>query len=271
MKGGTTSLHRYLDTHPQIFMSRKKELEFFNGRNWAKGVRWYAGHFEEARDHAAIGETSPGYTDYPMQPDAPERIASVIPEIRLIYLIRDPVARIRSHYLTALVGGYEALPFDDAILRHPRYLNLSLYGMQLERYVRLFPADRILVLRTEDLRSRRQFVMRQVFDFLEVDGDWTSPLFDVESNTTDERRATVGHQVLRTVNRNRTVGEFSWWGTIFQFARRLRRMRRIRQLSSEDVTLSDWAEEYIRIEARRDMERLHGMGLSVQHAPEEAR
>src|SRR5690606_11798413 len=96
MKCGTSALHALLDHHPEIAMSRPKELNFFLGDdggashdwmlgNWRRGLRWYAGHFPVTA--RVRGESSPGYTS-PAHPEAAGRMAAVIPDARLVYLVR---------------------------------------------------------------------------------------------------------------------------------------------------------------------------------------
>src|ERR687891_2907647 len=97
-KWGTTSLHAYLDLHPDVHMSAEKELDFFIAdRGWRNGPDWYARRF---RDDAAVrGEASPNYTAWPVWDGVPERAASLVRGARLVYLVRDPIERLESHYL----------------------------------------------------------------------------------------------------------------------------------------------------------------------------
>ena len=105
-KCGTTSLHYYLNLHPQILMSREKELNFFiTERNWSKGVDWYRSQFVEKAE--IYGESSPNYTDYIRFGGVPERMYSVVPDARLIYILRDPIERIVSHYVHLCDMGLE--------------------------------------------------------------------------------------------------------------------------------------------------------------------
>ena len=96
-KCGTSSLHNYLAAHPQIAMSRVKEINFFNEETrWAYGTEWYARHFEPGE---VRGESSPAYAFLPESEGTAERMHEVVPNARLIYIVRDPVERIRSNYL----------------------------------------------------------------------------------------------------------------------------------------------------------------------------
>ena len=90
---GTSSLHRYLGSHPQVFMSRKKELNFFVAeREWRRGRRWYERQFPT--DAPVRGESSPAYTAYPVFSGVPARLAALVPDAKL--LIERNSARRRS-------------------------------------------------------------------------------------------------------------------------------------------------------------------------------
>src|SRR5437867_237452 len=86
MKAGTTSLYQYLRSHPNVFMASPKELHYFSHRREAS-LDWYKAHFSAANAAAAVGEASASYTTYPECESVPERIADVMPDIRLLYLI----------------------------------------------------------------------------------------------------------------------------------------------------------------------------------------
>src|SRR5919108_5987197 len=97
-KCGTSALHHYLGLHPDIFMSHEKELNFFMQRkNWDKGRAWYESMFP--CNATVRGEASPGYTDYPTEPRVAERMHSLIPDAKLIYIVRHPIERMISQYV----------------------------------------------------------------------------------------------------------------------------------------------------------------------------
>ena len=105
-KCGTTSLHAYLDEHPEIAMSREKELHFFVDRkNWGRGIEWYEAQFDASAP--VRGESSPGYSAYPLYEGVAERMARVVPDAKLVYLVRDPVERVVSHYTHRTVNWPE--------------------------------------------------------------------------------------------------------------------------------------------------------------------
>jgi len=174
MKGGTTSLWEYLRQHPQVHMSPTKEIHYFDdAERFSRGPGWYATHFEGATgEHRVVGEATPAYTRFPLHRDVPRRAAELLPEARLVYVLRDPVERIRSHYLHDRALGYESLSFARAVTEHSTYVDTSRYAMQIEQWLRHFPRERLLVITSEDLRARQHQTMRTVYAFLGVDGSW---------------------------------------------------------------------------------------------------
>jgi hypothetical protein len=169
-KCGTTSLHFYLAQHPKIWMSLEKELKFFLEEiNWNRGVDWYKEQFD-AR-FPLRGEATPYYTHALKYNGVPSRIHSLLPEAKLIYLVRDPIQRILSAYVHAVVWDHEERPFEEAVLASSEnsYIDRSRYYFQLSQYLDFFPAKQVLVQCTEDLRDNRQSVLRNIFSFLGVE------------------------------------------------------------------------------------------------------
>lgn len=207
MKTGTTSLHTYLSAHPEVGMSEVKELDFFNeDSHWSRGVDWYRTQFPEG--FAQVGEASPGYTKYPAFPGVPERMASVVPDAKLIYVLRDPIARIVSHYIDAFSWGREHGTIDEVLagdLDDNHYVNCSRYDLQLSRYDGVYPAERILVIANEGLRNDRRATLRTVFGFIGVDADFWDPAYEVEHYRAEEktRRTRLGYAITKT---SRAVG-----------------------------------------------------------------
>jgi len=204
-KAGTTSLYEYLRGHPQVFMPAPKELNFFvETFAWHRGLDWYASHFEEAGDAIAVGEASPTYSMYPSLPGVPERIASVLPDVRLIYVIRNPIERMRSAYVNALATGAEVRPMREALVCDARYLCASSYALQIEHYHRFIDPSRMLILVSEDLRNDREATLRRVFEFLGIKPDWRPPNVAAEYHPMNGKRRprktarAVGDVIVRT-------------------------------------------------------------------------
>ncbi|MGY1809447.1 sulfotransferase family protein [Blastococcus sp. SYSU D00669] len=191
MKAGTTSLYHYLSAHPQIAVPQYKAPEFFVAEsNWDRGIDWYRKQFPPAGPEVrAVGEASNAYTKYPRYQGVPERIASVLPGVRLVYVVRDPIARIRSHYQTRAAEGSERAPFADAVFDDHIYLDYSRYAMQIEQYLAHFPREQLLVITSEDLRSARGETMRRVYEFVGVEPDFASADLERDYYRTSDRAA----------------------------------------------------------------------------------
>ena len=210
LKCGTTSLHHYLALHPEIAMSRPKELNFFVAElNWELGTEWYASHFD--RSAAVRGESSPHYTNLPRFAGVAERMAELVGDARLIYMVRDPIERILSHYLHNVGGGYESRTLERALAEpDSAYIARSRYAMQLEPYLRAFARERILIVDNEELASEREATVRDVFEFCGVDPEFSSEQFEREWET-GSGKGTGGFRLmdravrlpgLRAVDRN---------------------------------------------------------------------
>jgi hypothetical protein len=189
MKSGTTSLFHYLRAHPQVFMSPLKEVDFFiEGGNWGRGLDWYRRQFDGASPEAvAIGEASTSYTKYPEYEGVPERISALLPDVRLIYVVRDPIERIRSHYQHRSLIGAEPLPIDVAVLQDPRYVDCSRYALQIEQYLNHFPRERLLVVTSEALKGQRVATIGGIYRFLDVDDAYVPETVDREFYQTADR------------------------------------------------------------------------------------
>lgn len=188
MKSGTTSLHYYLNLHPQISMSEEKELDFFiEQKNWCYGQTWYESHFTgEAK---VYGESSVNYTNFPQVKNVPRRMYSLVPEAKLIYVLRDPLERIISHYIHSYANGNENRPFAKAILDPDgQYLGRSKYYMQLEQFLRYYPNPSILIITQEELYSNRGNALQEIFRFLGVDDTFSSSEFYEILNSSNEKR-----------------------------------------------------------------------------------
>lgn len=191
MKCGTSALHTLLDRHPEIAMSDPKELNFFFGPpvlprdlaairpakrardvtwqigNRHRGVAWYARHW--GPEAPVRGESSPGYTS-PDRPSVAARMASLLPDARLVYIVRDPIERALSQYRHHRAEGSESRPVDDALL-DPRsqYLARSRYHERLEPFVECFGRGRLAVVSQEELALDARPVLRHVFEHAGAD------------------------------------------------------------------------------------------------------
>lgn len=195
-KSGTTSLHVYLGEHPEIFMSERKELKLFIRDDWRGLVRWYWKQFEDA---PIRGESSPSYSMYPYQSSTPEKIHELIPDCKLIYVVRDPVERAIASYVELASLGMEHRAVEKALLDFDEpanpHLCASRYASQLVRFLEFFDMAQILVLDHFELLHDRQRTLRTTFEFLGVDTSFQSPEF---ARTFNQREHKVRYGRLGT-------------------------------------------------------------------------
>jgi hypothetical protein len=188
LKCGTTSLHHYLALHPEIAMSRPKELNFFVAElNWELGPEWYASHFDRAAP--VRGETSPHYTNLPRFAGVAERMRETLgDDARIVYMVREPIDRILSHFLHNVGGGYEPRSLEEALANpESAYVWRSRYASQVAPYLEAFGAERVAIVSREELRDDRQATMRRLFELCGVDSKFTSEQFEREWETGSAR------------------------------------------------------------------------------------
>lgn len=175
-KAGTTSLHYYLDQHSQISMSWPKETNHFTRANYKSNLEWYKNCFPDRP--GLRGEASPTYSHFPACKDVPERICDVLPQVKLIYLVRDPVERAVSNYYHKYFNRTESRNIERAFaeidsLDDP-YIAPGRYAMQLERFMSFFPLSQIMIFDNRDLKQARESTVGSVLSFLGVEPDISS-------------------------------------------------------------------------------------------------
>jgi hypothetical protein len=201
MKAGTTSLHHYLDLHPEVAMAPGKELDFFVAEhNWKKGLGWYEARFPQRAP--VLGESSPNYSKFPVFDGVAERMHAVLPDARLLYVVRDPLERIVSHHLHNTLEGRERRTLAEALGDPERspYVQCSRYFMQIEQYLRFYHQRDLCIVSSERLKSERRATLRRIFRFLGVDEGFFCPAYASELNRSSERRAK--RPLVRTLARS---------------------------------------------------------------------
>lgn len=170
-KGGSSWILLALYEHPALCVP-VENLHFFSvDRVWRRGRSWYEDMFRCGPHDLACGEFSNTYFPSPL---APQRIHAFYPEVKLFVCLRNPVERAFSHYLQDLKMGHLApgTPFVTALDAHLEYLEWGRYAQHLERYLDLFRRDQLLVLLFDDLINTPTDLLRTLYRFLDVDGDF---------------------------------------------------------------------------------------------------
>ena len=194
-KCGTTWLAEMLRQHPDVFMPRQKELHYFNRKsNYAKGLEWYEAHFADARRQQAIGEATPNYIwvqeacpdrvpslgieleryDYANR-EAPKLVHAVYPDLRLLVVLRNPVARAISAFQHH-IRMRRISPRSRILEEGGKFgiLSMGFYTAQLEAWERYFPRNRFLVLiYEEDVQRAPDAALQRAFAHVGVDPTFT--------------------------------------------------------------------------------------------------
>ena len=200
-RSGTTSLFQYLDPHPEVYMSQVKELNFFSNESyWNRGFDWYEARFQSADGVRAVGEASTSYTKAPFTPDVVKRIHDYSPDMRLIYVVRDPIDRYVSHFLKRTQTGVETRPFEATLkdLEQEACAWQGRYHYQLQQYLTRFPREQIRVISMDDLKTNPGPVVHDLYRFLGVDPDFKATDFSKVHNANERivRKSRLGLGIL---------------------------------------------------------------------------
>ncbi|MEO8116287.1 MAG: sulfotransferase [Bacteroidota bacterium] len=203
-KCASTSLHFYLNQHPDIFMSPVKETNFFT-RDFDKGLEFYASYFEMAKNEKVIGEATPSYSFLPF---TAQRIQETFPDMKFLFCFRNPAERAFSNWLMLWDAGVEIDDFKTALninlnqleqvsfegeegagiwndrVNHLKqgekwvrmYIQAGMYAKMLRMYMNLFPVQNIKFIFLDDLKKDFDNTMKSIFSFLEVDENFVIPV-----------------------------------------------------------------------------------------------
>jgi hypothetical protein len=202
---GTSSLYKYLGRHPNVVPSLRKEVDYFTFEYW-RGEDWYRAHFPLGmRRSLADRRGRPMVTfeatpDYLFDPRAPQRAHELVPEAKLIALLRDPAQRAVSQYHHNRRLDHEPLPLLDALraederlegelerleadpryralpLRRHSYVQRGLYAEQLERWLHVYPRTQLLAVKFESLIADPVKTLATIQDFVGIPR-WEPPEF----------------------------------------------------------------------------------------------
>lgn len=156
MKCGTTTLAAQLGAQAGIFMTEPKEPQYFSDDGvFAQGPDWYAGLFTGAAEGDIRGEASTHYTKRPELPKTVARMQAALPEVRLVYMIRDPMARLVSHYVHEWSQGVLSRPLDVEIDAHTPLVDYGRYGWQVAPFIEAYGPEAVLLTSLERITADR--------------------------------------------------------------------------------------------------------------------
>lgn len=184
-KCGTTALNAILSGHPDIFMNPLKEPHYFSTNAIrAFGEQWYRGLYADARSDQICGEASTSYTRYPLVDGTAERMAMANPAMKLIYLLKEPVARVEAECVQTQKYVRHVLKEETPSMDLDQYLEMiedpshdyycasistSRYIDQIDAFERFFPQNQIMLIMQDDLLNQEKSTLEKIFTFLGVD------------------------------------------------------------------------------------------------------
>jgi hypothetical protein len=257
MKCGTTSLFYYLAEHPQIAPAKEKEPHFFAYDSYySRGIDEYHRLWNWQPGQTIAMEASTTYTMHPKYLQVPERIAQVQnANVRFIYMIRHPIARVKSHMRHLLSGGHQQKV--EVIEEH---LAFTEYARQLDRFSSIFGRDRIHCLLLEDLQADPKTELYKICQFLGIDPDFQFQRTDTVMNS--EKTLNL-HPKLRQLYQNPAVK------SMVRLISPELRQKLYAPLSRKDtftIQLSEQEQAAILERLRPDLQRLQSeYGVHFQH------
>jgi hypothetical protein len=198
VRSGTTSLYHYLSQHPSIVKSAYDELGYFDS-NYKLGLNWYKSFFPSIFEKKKVIQKNKKFMTYDVTPfyiyheKAPQRIHQILPNSKLILILRNPVDRSYSNYFL----GNQKKKFEEIIADEKKILNKinknnvdkyynfvhtsmlarGFYAEQLENWYKIFSKDQILIIKSEEFATETNKIMNNIFDFLEL------PQYNIPDNS----------------------------------------------------------------------------------------
>lgn len=216
-KAGTTSIHRFLDEHPQLCVAhgRDKDTQFF-GSFFDRGYEWYERHFDACQENQLIGEVS---TSYFYNSDIPSRIKEYNSDVKIFVCLRNPVERIISNHKHEVRAGHvsgENLDLGAALGNNPAYTLQSKYSTHLRRWIDVFGRDNVHVLLFDDLVEDPAGFAKGLYRYLGVD-DGFMPDLDKRDNVS---RIPANAKVDRGIRRLGSILRFLGLGRLVNAGRK---------------------------------------------------
>jgi len=223
-KAGTTSLFYYLSQNPQLIPSTKKEIHYFDGGldpdrdDFLRGEAWYKAHFPQKNEIRASNLTFEATPSYLFHPQVPKRIYDLLPNVKMIALLRNPTERAISQYFHDTRKNREILPILDAfkveeerlesIIKNREFKNSAFfrysyklrghYYEQINRYFKYFDRSNLLILSSEYFFDNTFNALEKIFDFLGMESNLSQ--YDLEPKHVSKNKIKVSDEVYQYLN-----------------------------------------------------------------------
>lgn len=222
MKAGTTTLWAMLNQHPEIYVTRPKELHYFD-RHFDRGREWYADQFSPGPAERVVGEATPIYMTDPVYH---QRMHATVPDARILIILREPSARAYSHYWMMREKGSEPFDtFEDGLEAEAErwddppqlrakwrfaYVRRGYYAEQLQGLESLYGREAMHVMVFEEFLAGPQAAMREAFDFLGVDSAVADSVeLEHRKSSRGARKAKRGYPPMASATREQLRAHFA--------------------------------------------------------------
>ena len=287
-KAGTTLLHDILIQHPEIYLPQEKEAHFFDvDELYEKGLDYYSSLFSTLSNEKIVGNINPNLQ---IDNKSIERIIDCYgTDIKIIFLLRNPVKRAYSHYLMSFKRGYENLDFLSAIKaeskrienpvehkgyytqesghfekNHLGYINRGLYAEKVKYLLNTFPKNNVKIILFEDFIKNKEVVLSEILNFLEVDAE--IPLkTDLKSNPAQKPKSKTLSRMLNTHSRIKEVLKIVVQRKLLKSLKNFILKKNMSILDEKDKELSLKEYELVKVYFEQDileLEKLLGKSLN---------
>lgn len=215
-KCASTWIYDILVGHPEVCLSRDKEIDFFSNF-WDRGYDWYSTRFDKkkANNSTAVGEASPSYL---YDSDTPKRVAQYNKDMKIIVTVRKPIDRAYSNHKHNIRQGFvsvDDLSFEKSLNNNPTYIEHGLYGRHITNWLTVFPREQLLLIFFEDIVSSPVEVAESIYAFLGISETFQSEFINKKSN---ESVAVANVRLARHVDLIRNAiqsSSLAWlWGLL---------------------------------------------------------
>ena len=277
-RSGTSWLANCLRTHPEICLSEPKEVRYFNryqfigskspvtngdkqgwvlNGNYEKPIGWYANHFRHGKPGQIKGEYSPVYL---YDEHAPARIKEWFPDAKLIVSLRNPIDRVFSHY--ALLKGIGMIgdnTFEEAIQSNDTYVERGFYATQLNRYLKYFSRDQLLILLFDDIIRDPNETLRIMFQFLGINANFKLDLQKIDSNRSTAVKSSGIRKLFYQGSRIMIDLGLSRFNSLIRQSGAHRLFNRLNTTSPRLPGMNPETREYLRTVYKNDIEDLESL------------
>ncbi|UZS00179.1 sulfotransferase domain-containing protein [Chondrinema litorale] len=251
-RAGTTWIDKNIRCHPEIYLPPKKEVHFFDN-NYEKGVDYYMSNFDGVSNEKAIGEITPSYLH---RDQIAEKIYRTLGDIKLIMCLRNPTERLYSRYWNAKSKFAENknLSFEEKINSKEEFIQEGLYFTHIEKYLKLFSKENILILLYDDLKNDPELFLKSIYNFLEVDAEFKAPLMNNKINSASSKKLLGKSIILNYLSRGLRKAK------LYQISQKIEDVNSVK-LPQMKYETKKWLTEEVYYESNKKLEGMIGKTL----------